>query len=118
MRLRDWLIDPSEAEAEYERIDEEARRAIDRRRTTMTPTIAAEIPAKLARTLAAIAEEYGVVPRIEGPGSPDEGWVVYLANEVPCVCDDFESAADMMREHLGLQRVTRRRARKQKRGKR
>jgi hypothetical protein len=39
-------------------------------------------------------------PGLIGPTEELGGWVVYLPGEVPCICDTFEDAADMMREHL------------------
>lgn len=46
--------------------------------------------------------EQSGAPAIVGPDrdTESEAWVVYLPGEVPCICDSFEDAADMMREHL------------------
>jgi hypothetical protein len=48
----------------------------------------------------------GKMPGIVGPppGDHGSGWLLYLPGQTPCLCDDFDGAAEMMRKWLARRR--------------
>jgi hypothetical protein len=65
---------------------------------------AAVLPPELHQTLIELVCGAAHEPRIEGPPYPDsggDGWVVFLPDTEPCICESLDDAVEYLKEWEG-----------------